>query len=105
MAVSKTMRVLDHTATQHSSGIICYCLCLAGLTEELLHLALDKRNDIRCSNWELCPLTAAQQAYAASDAYAALKLYQVWQYFQSAVWHYTTQATPQPSTGQIVYHL
>lgn len=52
-------------------------VCLAGLTEELLERALDKRNDIRCSNWEQCPLTAAQQAYAATDAYAALKLFQV----------------------------
>lgn len=40
-------------------------------------MALDKRSDIRCSNWEQCPLSAAQQAYAATDAYAALKLYQV----------------------------
>ena len=44
---------------------------------ELLHLTLDKGTDIRCSNWETCPLSPEQKAYAATDAYATLKLYQV----------------------------
>ena len=45
--------------------------------QELLHLTLDKGTDIRCSNWETCPLSPEQKAYAATDAYAAVKLYQV----------------------------
>ena len=53
-------------------------MCCTGLTQELLHLGLDKNNEIRCSNWEQRPLTPAQQAYAATDAYAALKLHQVY---------------------------
>ena len=49
----------------------------AGLTQQLLHLNLDKGSDIRCSNWEVCPLSAQQKAYAANDAYAAVKVHQV----------------------------
>ncbi len=45
--------------------------------QELLQLTLDKGTDIRCSNWETCPLSFEQKAYAATDAYAAVKLYQV----------------------------
>ncbi len=45
--------------------------------QELLQLTLDKGTDIRCSNWETCPLSSEQKAYAATDAYAAVKLYQV----------------------------
>ncbi|KAL0037504.1 hypothetical protein WJX77_000402 [Trebouxia sp. C0004] len=52
---------------------------LAGLMQELLHLTLDKGTAIRCSNWEICPLSSEQKAYAATDAYAAVKLYQVLQ--------------------------
>ena len=32
---------------------------------------------MRCGNWEQLPLTPVQQKYAATDAYAALKLYEV----------------------------
>ena len=32
---------------------------------------------MRCGNWEQRPLTPVQQKYAATDAYAALKLYEV----------------------------
>lgn len=49
----------------------------AGLCQELLHLTLDKTNDVRCSNWETLPLSVVQKAYAATDAYAALAVYQV----------------------------
>lgn len=45
--------------------------------QELLHVALDKTNAIRCSNWEARPLTDVQKAYAATDAFAALAVYQV----------------------------
>lgn len=45
--------------------------------QELLQLTLYKGTDIRCSNWETCPLSFEQKAYAATDAYAAVKLYQV----------------------------
>lgn len=51
--------------------------CAAGLCQELLHLTLDKTNSVRCSNWETRPLSAVQKAYAATDAYAALAVYQV----------------------------
>ena len=50
---------------------------VAGLCQELLHLTLDKTNEVRCSNWETRPLSAVQKAYAAADAYAALAVYQV----------------------------
>lgn len=56
----------------------------AGLIQELLHLTLDKGKYIRCSNWETCPLSAGQKAYAATDAYAAAKAYQVCCPFLSA---------------------
>lgn len=49
----------------------------AGLCQKLLHLTLDKTNDVRCSNWETRPLSAVQKAYAATDAFAALAVYQV----------------------------
>ena len=49
----------------------------AGLVQVLLHVTLDKTNDIRCSNWEARPLSDVQKAYAATDAYAALAVYQV----------------------------
>lgn len=49
----------------------------AGLCQELLHLTLDKTNHVRCSNWETRPLSDVQKAYAATDAYAALAVYQV----------------------------
>lgn len=52
-------------------------LVIAGLCQVLLHLKLDKTNAVRCSNWETRPLSAVQKAYAATDAYAALALYQV----------------------------
>ena len=45
--------------------------------QELLQLTLYKGTDIRCSNWETCPLSPEQKAYAATDAYAAVVLYQV----------------------------
>ena len=59
------------------SGLDTSCAHAAGLTQDLLHLSLDKGSDIRCSNWEVCPLSAQQKAYAANDAYAAIKVYQV----------------------------
>ncbi|KAK9837950.1 hypothetical protein WJX74_008364 [Apatococcus lobatus] len=50
---------------------------LASLTSWLLKQQLDKSDDVRCSNWEASPLSPRQQAYAAADAYASLRLCQV----------------------------
>ena len=41
---------------------------------------------MRCGNWEQLPLTAVQQKYAATDAYAALKLYEVCASCPSMCW-------------------
>lgn len=49
----------------------------AGLIQDVLRLDLDKNISIRCSNWETCPLTPEQKSYAATDAYASIKLHQV----------------------------
>lgn len=42
----------------------------------MLGRRLDKRAALRMSNWEAAPLSAAQRAYAAADAYASLRLLQ-----------------------------
>ncbi|KAK9829092.1 hypothetical protein WJX72_003852 [[Myrmecia] bisecta] len=52
---------------------------LAGLVEELLKARLEKHNGLRCSNWEVKPLSPAQQEYAALDAFASLRVHQVLQ--------------------------
>ncbi len=38
----------------------------------MTHHWLPKVQSVRCSNWEARPLTAAQQQYAALDAWAGL---------------------------------
>lgn len=48
---------------------------LAGLVEAVLFSRLDKNNRVRCGNWEARPLDAAQQRYAALDAYAGLAVH------------------------------
>ena len=47
----------------------------AGLAEALLKVCIEKNHTLRTGNWEKWPLDAAQQQYAALDAYAALLLY------------------------------
>ena len=42
----------------------------------MLGLRLDKRQALRMSNWEAAPLSATQRAYAATDAFASLRLLQ-----------------------------
>jgi hypothetical protein len=49
---------------------------LAALSERLLRRGVEKRQTLRCSDWE-APLTAEQQTYAATDAWASLRLYEV----------------------------
>ena len=51
-----------------------YC---AGLAWHLFRVTVRKDDAVRCGNWEQLPLTPVQQKYAATDAYAALKLYEV----------------------------
>ena len=52
-------------------------MTIAGLVQQLLHVTLDKTNAVRCSNWEARPLSDVQKMYAATDAFAALAVYQV----------------------------
>lgn len=50
---------------------------LADLCAEMLGLQLSKPNDLRRSSWEKRPLSVDQLFYAAADAYAGLRLWQV----------------------------
>lgn len=45
---------------------------LAEHCARLLHRSVAKPQSLRCSNWEVLPLTSEQQRYAALDAYASL---------------------------------
>ena len=49
----------------------------AGLAAAVLHAGIDKRQELRTSNWEAWPLSPEQQRYAALDVLASLLLYQV----------------------------
>lgn len=49
---------------------------LTSLSERLLRHTVDKRQELRCSDWE-SPLSASQRSYAATDACASLRLYEV----------------------------
>ncbi len=48
-----------------------------GLCAELLHATLGKDARVRCSNWEQVPLDTHQRRYAAADACASLRCYEV----------------------------
>lgn len=50
---------------------------LADLCREMMKLDLAKPRDLRISNWEKVPLSVQQLNYAATDAYAGLRLWQV----------------------------
>lgn len=50
---------------------------LADLCEELLQLELRKPNSLRTGSWEKRPLSVDQLFYAAADACAGLRLWQV----------------------------
>lgn len=50
---------------------------LADLCAEVLELELRKPHDLRRGNWEKRPLSVDQLSYAATDAYAGLRLWQV----------------------------
>lgn len=51
---------------------------LAALLQHLLRLRLPKSQAVRCSNWEARPpLSLEQQHYAATDAWASLRCYEV----------------------------
>ena len=47
----------------------------AGLAEAVLKVRIEKNQTLRTGNWEMWPLDAAQQHYAALDAYASLLLH------------------------------
>lgn len=49
----------------------------AGLSECILGRRLSKSQMVRCSNWETRPLCPEQQQYAALDAIASLRLFEV----------------------------
>ncbi|CAM9408778.1 unnamed protein product, partial [Pylaiella littoralis] len=50
---------------------------LADLCAEVLQLELRKPSSLRTGSWERCPLSVDQLFYAAADAYAGLRLWQV----------------------------
>lgn len=50
----------------------------AGLTERVLRRRLEKQQQLRLSNWQQRPLSAAQLSYAGDDAYASLRIYEVY---------------------------
>lgn len=50
---------------------------LADLCDELLHLQLRKPSLLRTGSWEKRPLSVDQLFYAAADAYAGMRLWQV----------------------------
>lgn len=50
---------------------------LADLADEMLGVQLRKPQDLRTGNWEKRPLSVKQLEYAAGDAYAGLRLWQV----------------------------
>ena len=49
---------------------------LAELTSRLLNRQLDKRDTLRCSDWEAAVLSPEQVEYAALDAWASFAVYQ-----------------------------
>jgi hypothetical protein len=48
---------------------------LSRLARHFLNVELDKRRDVRCSNWEADKLTSEQVEYAAMDALVATRIY------------------------------
>ena len=50
---------------------------LADLCDEVLQLELRKPSSLRTGSWEKRPLSVDQLLYAAADAYAGLRLWQV----------------------------
>nr|AAH73087.1 FFA-1 protein [Xenopus laevis] len=48
---------------------------LNGLIKHLFKEQLIKESSVRCSNWDIFPLTEDQKLYAATDAYAGLLIY------------------------------
>ncbi|KAK6170778.1 hypothetical protein SNE40_019088 [Patella caerulea] len=52
---------------------------LDGLVKNVLRMKLNKEGSIRCGNWANFPLSEEQQKYAAIDAFASLKLYNILQ--------------------------
>ncbi|XP_075412832.1 bifunctional 3'-5' exonuclease/ATP-dependent helicase WRN isoform X2 [Tenrec ecaudatus] len=58
---------------------------LNGLVKHVLSKQLLKDKTIRCSNWSNFPLTADQQLYAATDAYAGLIIFQKLENLDDAV--------------------
>ncbi|PRP85081.1 exonuclease 3-5 domain containing 2-like [Planoprotostelium fungivorum] len=48
---------------------------LAAITQSVLHLQLDKRHEIQCSNWEEKELSRDQIHYAAADAWSAQAIF------------------------------
>lgn len=55
----------------------CNAAGLSKLSEEHLHVILNKEWRIRCSDWEANKLSPAQTDYAAKDAHVAIELFKV----------------------------
>lgn len=64
------------TLGENKSCDFASVLCHSGLTERYMNCNL-RKNSVRTSNWEGRVLSYEQQLYAAADAFASLKLYQV----------------------------
>ncbi|XP_046574712.1 Werner syndrome ATP-dependent helicase homolog [Haliotis rubra] len=48
---------------------------LEGLCRNVLRMRMNKDDSVRCGKWDEFPLTDEQKLYAATDAYACLKIY------------------------------
>ncbi|XP_067674776.1 bifunctional 3'-5' exonuclease/ATP-dependent helicase WRN-like [Haliotis asinina] len=48
---------------------------LEGLCRNVLRMRMNKEDSVRCGNWDNFPLTDEQKLYAATDAYACLRIY------------------------------
>lgn len=58
---------------------------LSSLSQALTCKQVEKVPNIRCGDWEACPLSPPQLQYAATDAFASLYLYQILESFPSRI--------------------
>lgn len=79
---------------------------LADLCAEVLELELKKPASLRTGSWEKRPLSVDQLFYAAADAYAGLRLWQVtrWLLCMCAISLKNVVTTPAEEIAAEVYH-
>ncbi|XP_046332125.2 Werner syndrome ATP-dependent helicase homolog [Haliotis rufescens] len=57
---------------------------LDGLCRNVLRMRMNKDESVRCGKWDDFPLTDEQKLYAATDAYACLKIYNTLEHAQGS---------------------